>query len=273
LNVGFVGTGNMGGVLVQALLNSAALKPEQVTVHNRTPAKAERLAGLHPGIRVARSAAEAAADRDILFICVKPLEYKAVLDEIAPVAKRETIVVSIASPVLIRHLEQKLECKIAKVIPSITNFIRGGAALCMYGCRMAERDIECIETLLRAISAPLRIEERHVRITSDISSIGPAFLAFFLQQFIDAAVGKTGISREEATRLAAEMTLGTGRLLTEGGFSPESLQERVCVPGGITEKALSLLRSRVDGMFTEVIEATHRKYEEDLTKVKAMLGH
>lgn len=271
MKVGFIGTGSMGGVLVHALMESSALAPEQVILHNRTAAKAEQLASRYRGMRVAPSAAAAAMGSDVLFLCVKPLEYKTVLDEIAPQLSPETIVVSITSPVLIRHLERRLDCKIAKVIPSITNYVGGGATLCMYGNRMTERDKAMLESLLGHISTPLRIEERHARITSDLSSIGPALMAFLLQQFIDAAVEKTGIPREEATRLAAEMILGTGRLLTEGGFSPQSLQARVSVPGGITEKALALLHDRVEGMFSEVIRTTHDKYDEDLTRVEAML--
>lgn len=271
MNVGFIGTGSMGGVLVQALMKSAALMPEQVAIHNRTAAKAERLAGRYPGMRVAYTAGDAALNRDVLFICVKPLEYKTVLDEIAPALPPETIAVSITSPVLVRQLEQKLSCKVAKVIPSITNFMCGGALLCMYGNRMTAGDIERLESLLRHIGKPVRVEERHARAASDISSIGPAFLAFFLLQLADAAAEKSGLPRSQAIRLAAEMTLGTGRLLAEGDLSPQALKERVSVPGGITERALALLNDRMDGMFAEVIDATHAKYEEDLTKLEMML--
>lgn len=268
---GVIGTGSMGSVIIHALLRSGAIEPESLIIHNRTTAKAMAVASRFPGVRVSCSPVETAVSSHVLFLCVKPLEYKTVLDEIAPQLSPETIVVSITSPVLIRHLERRLDCKIAKVIPSITNYVGGGATLCMYGNRMTERDKAMLESLLGHISTPLRIEERHARITSDLSSIGPALMAFLLQQFIDAAVEKTGIPREEATRLAAEMILGTGRLLTEGGFSPQSLQARVSVPGGITEKALALLHDRVEGMFSEVIRTTHDKYDEDLTRVEAML--
>ena len=105
----------------------------------------------------------------------------------------------------------------------------------------------------------------------DISSIGPAFMSFFLQQFIESAVDYTDIPHEEATRLAGEMLLGTGLLLTSGGFSPAALQNRVSVPGGITAKALQLLHDETQGVFLDVIKATHAKFEEDLTKVEEMM--
>jgi competence protein ComER len=271
MNVGFIGTGNMGGVLVHAFIKSNALKPEQILITNRTIKKAEQLADIYPGIQLSRSVTQLAVQCNILFICVKPLEYQSLLDIIAPHVRPEQIIISITSPVLIRHLEGKLPCKIAKIIPSITNYERSGATLCMYGSLITERDKALLESLLCHISTPVRIEERHARVNSDISSIGPAFMAFFVEQLVQAAVEITGISRSAANRLAGEMLLGTGLLLTSGGYSPETLQQRVCVPGGITAKALELLLHRTEGVFLDVIRTTHAKYEEDLNKVEEMM--
>ena len=63
------------------------------------------------------------------------------------------------------------------------------------------------------------------------------------------------------------MFYGTGQLLTKGGMTPEALQTRVAVPGGITAKALALLSNELDGVFNAVIRATHAKYQEDLERV------
>jgi competence protein ComER len=63
------------------------------------------------------------------------------------------------------------------------------------------------------------------------------------------------------------MLLGTGKLLTEGGYTPQELQARVAVPGGITAQALALLRNNLDGVFDSLIHTTHEKYDEDLVKL------
>lgn len=270
MNVGFIGTGSMGSILVESLIRSGALQPDHIIISNRTAGKAALLAGKHPGLRVARSNIEVILESDLFFLCVKPAEYKRVIDDIRKVTLPAQILVSITSPVLINHLEEQLNCKIAKVIPSITNYMRSGATLCMYGERMAEEDKEQVERLLAAVSEPIRISEKHTRVTSDISSCGPAFFALLLQKFIDAAVAETGIPYDQATKLASHMLLGTGRLLTEGGFTPEALQQRVAVPGGITAEGLRLMEHELDGMFNRLIRITHAKYEEDLEKVGAM---
>ncbi|MEB3100736.1 late competence protein ComER [Ferviditalea candida] len=268
MNVGFIGTGSMGSILIEAFIRSNALHAEQIIAGNRTRSKAEKLAEQYPGIRVADSNAEIAADSTIVFICVKPMEYKKVIDEISGVMSADQIVVSITSPVLIKHLEEMLPCKIAKVIPSITNYELSGATLCMYGNRMGQEDRELLESLLKQISTPMPVSEQYTRIISDLSSCGPAFLAFFIRKFIEAAVAKTGIPEAEATLLASQMVVGTGKLLTSGGFTPETLERRVAVPGGITEAALKLLERELCGVFDQLVDTTHEKYDEDLLKVE-----
>lgn len=268
--VGFIGTGSMGSILIESLIRSGALQPDQVVAANRTIGKANALAERNPGLKVARSNIEVALESDLIFICVKPAEYKRVIDEIRLVTLPSQIIVSITSPVLIEQLEARLNSKIAKVIPSITNYVMSGVALCMYGSRMEEEDRLSLEQLLGHISQPVRIGEPHTRITSDISSCGPAFFALILQKFIEAAVEETGIPLEQAKLLASRMLLGTGQLLTDGGLTPETLQQRVAVPGGITAEGLRLLESELNGTFNRLIRITHAKFKEDLEKVETM---
>lgn len=272
MKIGFIGTGSMGSVLLDAFITSGALEPQQVYASNRTLEKVIKLSQRHPGLHVCSSNVDTAVHSDILFLCVKPLQFKALIDEIGGCIKPDQILVSITSSVQLHHLESALNCKIAKIIPSIAHAVNSGASLCMYGSRIKEEDRQLIERLLSPISKPIEIQESHVRITSDFSSCGPAFLSFFLNQWIEAAVETTGIDRDDLTWMASEMLLGTGKLLTEGGLTPQQLQDRVTVPGGITAEALSLLNSKLTGVFHQLIATTHAKYEEDLQKCDALFG-
>lgn len=271
MNVGIIGTGSMGSILVESFMKSCALEPKQLVIHNRTEEKAFRLQRKYPGITVANSCKEVVSTASVFFICVKPLEYKHVLDEIRSIVSPSQIAISITSPVLIEHLQHILPCKVVKMIPSITNFACSGASLIIYGANVNRDDRAMLQGLLSAISTPIEIEEKYTRVASDISSCGPAFLTFFLLKFIDAAVEETGISREKATRLASEMLLGTGKLLANEDLPPENLVSRVCVPGGITAEGIKYLDDQLHGVFNQLIRTTHHKYYEDLEKVEAMV--
>lgn len=264
MKVGFIGTGSMGSLLIEAFLASGALPAEEVLASNRSRSKLAGLQERHPGIGVCESNRDVAVQSDILFLCVKPLEFKALTDEIAPCLRREQIVVSITSPVQLRHLEAVLPSKIAKVIPSITHCVKAGTTLCVFGDRLTAADRLALLGLLSYIGVPLQIDEHHTRIASDFSSCGPAFLGYFLERWITAAVETTGIDESVITRLAGEMLLGTGKLLTQGEFTPRQLQERVAVPGGITAQALAHLRLSLEGVFEHLIATTHDKYDEDV---------
>ncbi|WP_019909145.1 late competence protein ComER [Paenibacillus sp. HW567] len=271
MKVGFIGTGSMGSLLIDAFLSSGALEPCDVLAGNRSQAKLLQLQERHPGLSIG-SNREIAAGSDILFICVKPLEFKTLTEEISGSLHSEQIVVSITSPVMLYHLESALPSKIAKVIPSITHSVKSGTSLCIFGSRLNKKDRLLLLHLLSFIGVPLEIQETHTRIASDFSSCGPAFISYFIERWIEAAVEATGIEEALLTRLAGEMLLGTGKLLTEGGFTPQELQERVAVRGGITAEALNHLRTSLDGVFERLITTTHEKYDEDVEKLDILFG-
>ncbi|GIP39558.1 pyrroline-5-carboxylate reductase [Paenibacillus sp. J31TS4] len=264
MTTGFIGTGSMGSLLIEAFVQAGALAPAQVIASNRTAAKVQALADRYPGLRAAQHNRETASESQTLFLCVKPMEMRKVLDEIRDVLTPSQTVLTISSPVQVAHLEQELPCKIAKVVPSITNFVLSGPTLVSFGSRWSEEDKQSLFAFLRTISAPSEVPESFIRVTSDIACCGPAFFAYLLQQFVEAAVDVTGLDEQRAEALACEMLLGTGKLLTEAGFTPKELCRRVTVPGGITEIGLAAIAKEPGNAFRQLFRATHAKFEEDL---------
>jgi competence protein ComER len=269
--IGFIGTGSMGTILIEALLSSKALSPGQIMIGNRTPAKAERLAELYPGLVVAPSNAELAEAAKVLLLCVKPLEYKVLLEQITPVLTPEHLLITITSPIKLSLLEERVPCAVARVVPSITNAARSGISLCEFGSRIDEAQKQYILKLFSSISHPTMVSEAFLRVTSDITSCGPAFLSYILQQMIQEAVNETGISEDAATYLTTQMFIGMADLLKEDIFTLPSLQQRVCVPGGITGEGLIPLKEGIPGLFTEVYRRTHAKFAEDQELVEQRL--
>lgn len=272
MKIGLIGTGSMGSLLLDAFIYFGAIKPQQLFTSNRSKEKLLLLSERHEGLNISLNNIETVTSCDILFVCVKPLQFATLIHEIKDHVRSDQLLVSITSPVQLLHLENNLSCKIAKVIPSVTHKVGSGASLVMYGSRIQEEDKQILHDLLSFISKPIEIKETQARINSDFTSCGPAFMSFFLLKWIDAAVEMTGISREEITCLASEMMLGTGKLLTQGGLTPLQLQELVAVPGGITAQALSQLNQSLDGVFHNLITTTHNKYIEDVEKLNELLG-
>ena len=80
---GFIGTGNMGGALAEAVCRR--LSPDEVMLSNRTRAKAEALAAKTGG-RVATNE-EIASSCRYIFLGVKPQGMRELFAEISPVLR------------------------------------------------------------------------------------------------------------------------------------------------------------------------------------------
>ncbi|WHY70509.1 late competence protein ComER [Fictibacillus enclensis] len=267
MKLGFIGTGNMGSILVSSFIESAAVQPSRIMVTNRTLSKAEALQAAHPKLRVAAAAEDVIRFADILFICVKPHQFFDLLCENKKHISKHKLVVSITSPISCEQIENLLDCNVARAIPSITNRALSGTSLITFGSRCHTEYQEKLLSLMSFISKPVIIGENVTRISSDIASCGPAFIGYLVQCFVDSAVKKTDLTKNEATLLASEMIIGMGKLLEKEVFSLPSLIEKVCVKGGITGEGIKILNEDAGEVFDRVIERTHEKYHEECEKI------
>lgn len=267
MKIGVIGTGNMGRILAESFLDSNAISPSSVAVTNRTISKALDLKHRYEEITVATTAAQVADLSDLVFICVKPHDVYRVIKDISPYLTEDKCIVSITSPISVEQIETIVQCSAARVIPSITNRALTGVSLMTFGKKCDETWKRKITELFASISRPLEIKEEITRVASDIVSCGPAFYSYLTQRFISAAVNETAIDRETATILASEMLIGLGELLKKGYYTLPSLQEKVCVKGGITGEGIKVLEAELGDVFEHLFQATHLKFEEDLTVV------
>jgi competence protein ComER len=269
MKIGIIGTGNMGTILIEALIDGKAVSPSSMVITNRTKTKAMLLKNKYKGIRVGENAAEVASQSDLVFLCVKPLDVYTIINEINPQLNNRKCVISITSPIDTNQLEAKTSCSVIRVIPSITNRALAGVSLITYGEHCNDIWKTKVESLFAKISVPVTIDDRITRVASDIVSCGPAFFSYLLQRFILAAVKETEIDQETATVMASEMIVGLGELIKQGHYTLPSLQEKVCVKGGITGEGIKVMEEELGDLFEHIFQATHNKFNEDLEKVNS----
>jgi competence protein ComER len=267
MKIGIIGVGNMGRIITEALLEAKAISPSSLTIANRTMFKALVLKNIYRDITVVKNAVEVARESDLIFLCVKPLQMQGVIEDILPYLSEDKCVVSITSPVSVKQLESVIPCSVARIIPSITNRARAGVSLMTFGNRCTSEWKEKLLQLFRDISVPIEIEDHITRVASDIVSCGPAFFSYLAQRFISAAVKETDIDQEMAITLMSEMLVGMGELLKNQYYTLPTLQEKVCVKGGITGEGIKVLEEELGDIFEHVFQATHQKFNEDLEEV------
>lgn len=272
LNVGFVGTGNMGRILIESFIESGAIRPSFIYMTNRTVAKAEAIKEIYPKTNLLEAAEDVVKRSDLVFICVKPLDIHPLLKKLDHLLTPNKCIISITSPINVDQLESLVQCQVARAIPSITNRAFSGVSLITYGKSCHKDTQRTIEEMFEQISNPVQIEDDITRVSSDIVSCGPAFFSYLLQRFVDGAVSETNITEEQAILLTSEMIVGMGKLLETELYTLPTLQEKVMVKGGVTGKGIKVLENEVGDMFEKVFKATHDKYYEDIEEVSVQFN-
>ncbi len=257
----------MGTLLIDSFVDAHTIEPSCFNIINRTLSKAYDLKKKYPSIHIAASIEELIIQSNIIFICVKPHEIYPILKQHRTLFTKEKCLVSITSPVEVSQLESVVSSHVARIIPSITNRALSGISLFTFGGSCSKEWRTILYALFQSISTPIEIEENVTRVASDIVSCGPAFFSYLLQQFIHAAVSETDITHEQATTLASGMLIGMGALLEKKYFSLPSLQQKVCVKGGITGEGIKIMENELGDMFKHLFNRTHAKYEEDRQEI------
>lgn len=268
MKVGIIGTGNMGTIVAESLLGSEAVSPSHMIVTNRTKSKALQLKSNYDELTVVDSNRQVIEQSELILLCVKPLDIYSIVIEHQALFTSNKCLVSITSPIQVPWLEQVVSASCARIIPSITNRALAGVTLFTFGDNCEARWKKKLWHMFSKVSTPLEIEESITRVASDIVSCGPAFFSYLTQQFIQAAVSETNIDYQTATTLAEQMLIGLGELLQKGYYSLPTLEEKVCVKGGITGEGIKALENDTEKMFRKLFRNTHEKFRKDAKQIE-----
>ena len=259
MRYGFIGCGNMGGAVARAVCRGAGAG--QVVLANRTAAKAQALAA-ELGCEAVSSNAGAAAC-DFIFLGVKPQMMAGVLAEIAPVlAGRNTpfVLVSMAAGLSMARLLEMAggAYPIIRMMPNTP--VAVGAGMIQY-CSQGVPD-DRLQAWRQAMAPAGRLDEvseSQIDAASCVSGCGPAWAYQFIEALADGGVA-AGLPRAKAQEYAAQMLLGSARMVLESGQHPGTLKDAVCSPGGSTIQGVRLLEERAfRGAVTDAVLAAYDK--------------
>ena len=256
----FLGTGNMGGALARAAAKSSEAR---LLLANRHPAKAAVLATQLGG--QLSDNLSAAAEADYLFLGVKPHMLPELLGEIAPaLAQRSSrfVLVSMAAGTSIQRVRELAggDYPVIRIMPNTPAAIGEGMILYSAGPGVTEEELAAFLSLMAGAGRFAELEERLIDAGSAVSGCGPAFVDLFVEALADGGVA-CGLPRAQALELAAQMTVGSSRLILESGQHPGALKDAVCSPGGTTIQGVRALEA--GGLRSAVMEAVIAAYEKN----------
>lgn len=252
LRIGVIGTGNMGGMLARAF----ACDPRaQVFVYSRTACKAQTVAQSSARITVTADSLDVIRCSEVIFVCTKAEDGKRWMQDFGSALSPSQVVATTISSLPLAEWERWTTARAAIVVPSIVQEQRTGVMLVAYGSRFDYAAQECFEELLQRVATPFVIGEDQIRVSSDLTSCGPAFLSRLLLQWAEAAAATGKLSVAEAEHLLGQTLLGVADLLRTG-MTFSDIIHKVAVPGGVTEAGLSTLQRRGTDLFAALHRST-----------------
>lgn len=257
---GFIGTGSMGSMLIRKIIGSGLVAPDRISASSKSGISARALAGT-TGITADPSNRTVAGKADVLFICVKPIEVRGVLDEVRDAMKPDALLVSIAGCVSLENLRDwsgdTVHC--VRIIPSVTAEENAGISLVAWGHGVTPEDKKLVLGLLNAISTAVEIDERDFDLYTNLTSCGPALIVAMMREFAGAAVRTGTIPPELAEYLVKETMVGTARILEGEQATFDNVIGRVATKGGSTEEGVKVLQARLPDVMDEVLLALDAK--------------
>ena len=266
MNIGIIGYGSMGGMLLDRF---AAAAPGRLFVSTRTR---EKLAGIRGPVTVCASNAELAAQTDMIFLCVRPADIRTVLEEIRTALKEESLIVSLNGSISFEQLGRIVPHKMAKAIPGVTAEIGRSQTLVCFNGLAQPKDREALKGLLGLIGTVIELPESEMGMGAELVSCMPGFLASILDVLCRAAGEHTAIPSGRIVQMVLDTVCATGEMMIQRQMSFGDVVDRVATKGGITEEGTRVIYERFPETARELYRKTMEKRRLTAERAEALFS-
>ncbi len=254
--IAVVGAGKMGESLIAGLLDVGLVKRGQIVATARHEDRLESLSR-RLGIETTLDNGKAIKGASLVILAVKPQSMAEVLRSIGSRVTRQQLLISVAASVSTSFIEKKLKAPapVIRAMPNTPCLIRQGMTVLARGRHALERHVDAARRVFDPLGLCMTLDERHMDAVTGLSASGPAYLYVVIESLAEGGV-KTGLPRDVATTLAAQMVLGSAAMVLESGEHPAKLKDIVTTPAGCTIDGL--LELEEGGLRVTLIKAVVR---------------
>ena len=153
--IGFIGTGNMSQAVLSGIYNSGLKKRYYLYGYDKS-VRAMNYCKKEFRMIKGKNAREVAEESDILFLAVKPPDFKDIAEILKTVKNKKSLIVSVMAGVPIKKIKDHVwpGARTARIMPNMPALIGEGACGCTFekGMPAAEKkEIESIREQIKAI--------------------------------------------------------------------------------------------------------------------------
>jgi pyrroline-5-carboxylate reductase len=249
VQIGLIGAGNMARGLALGWGRPVLCTD---VVADRARALAEEVGGeaLESGVEVAQRA-------DLVVLCHKPAQLRAVAAELAAHARA---VMSILAATPLADVKTAYPDRpVYRVLPSTPVAVRQGAVILAADDEQDAQLDDAVRGLLEELGTLVVLDDAMVDTAMGLMSNAPAYYALVVEAQVDAGV-RHGLTPDQASRLVVQTMAGTAELLRREGYDTLAVRRAVTSPGGSTARGLDALeRGGLRAAFSSALDAILRR--------------
>ncbi len=258
--IAVIGSGNMAGAMIGALLRKNELTPDQITASDPYPEQQEFISSKY-GVTVTEDNQEAVKSADIIILAVKPQVLPSVLAELKGKIPSNCLIFSIVAGMPIATIQKGLSHKaVIRSMPNTPAQISAGMTVWTASDEVSESQRSEARVILEAMGNELFVEnEDSLNMATAVSGTGPTYIFLLAEALVDAAV-HLGFSRRDARLIVLETLLGSVKYALQSDLHLAQLRNMVTSPGGTSAEAIYQLEK--GGMRTILSKAVWAAYQK-----------
>lgn len=257
-----IGTGAMGQALCRGLISAGVYSAREIVAAD---VDKDRLTAFSEAVGVETAGnVEAASSSSIIIVAVKPMVVPAVLEEMSGYISAEQMVISIAAGVTIQQIGAKLRSgvPVIRAMPNTPCLVGAGAIAISRGKDAGDNHVERALNIFGAVGKVIEVPERLMDAITGLSGSGPAYIYTVIESLADAGV-LSGLTRAQASMLAAQTVFGAAKMVIETGRHTAELRDAVASPGGTTIAGIAALeRNAFRASLIDAVEAATMRSKE-----------
>lgn len=259
MNLGIIGYGNIGELLVQNILNLKNNDFNKLYISNRHIDKIEFLKD-NEIVICTDSNIEVSQNCEKIIICVQTPMFFDVLEEIYPHINENTHLIYCCAGIDTEKRLEKYQNNMTCIIPTIASTYDGknhkkGVSLIKHDEKVSPENKNYIENLFNQFSTIKIVkDENELEILTLTTSCMPAFISLALEKLADQLSQNSDIKKEEYLKLLINTNISTSQLLNENTLNNKEIIKKVATKNGITEKGLNFLDDELIEVYKNLIE-------------------
>lgn len=258
MKIGVIGLGTMGSAMAQIVLEK-----DELAIYSRNQEKVAQFVKEHGG-KHCKSLEELAEFSEAIILAVKPKHLDLVAEDLDPLMKKETILLSILGGVSIEVLKGHFSNGVSfRVMPNLPLLCKKG----MIG--IADEDgidpklKKKVESILKGMGAVTWIEEEQMNAFAALTGSNPAVIYLLIEAMVEAGI-LLGFKADIAQDYVLKTIEGSVKLIEKTRKSPQELRHQVCSPGGTSIVGIEALeKERVRYGVMEALKRIAKAAEGD----------